>query len=522
MALPKDYARRFVRGGTTLFVGLVGATVFALALRMFLARALTKEDFGLFYGMLALVSMFTLFRGFGVSPALVKFIPEFKAKRKYDAIKSSIHIAMSIEAMISLTVGLALFFLPGKIAPLVLSREVSPGTLSTATTLLRILGVWFAVGWIYVMFGSVFQGFQEMLLAAVDMFLNPLIFSLVIVFVSFFHQGVEGVAYAYVGAVSVMGLAWYLFFRKRHPEVLMARTSITKPLVKKLYLFSIPILLGGLASVILGYMDTLTITKFRTPVEVATYNAALSVARLLSYIPLAVGGVLLPLFSEVWAKGEPELANKILGFVIKFSSLFILPLVLLFLVFPEIILRLLFGNEFLEGVLTLQILSVAMGFMAFFIILGSALAGIGRPAINTTVIVTIGIVNMVGNLLVVPLYGMEGAAAVTSISWLLGACMVYYFSKRHFKFALPKPLLLKAVVGGFLTLFLFYSLKSLLPLPLWPKLLAVSLPPLLFYLFFMLRARVIKEEDLELMREILPMPNLFFRVAKRVVSRGFT
>lgn len=520
MTEPRGYARRFMKGSAIIFSGLVGAAVVALLLRMFLSRTLTLDDFGLFYGVFGLVSFVAIFRELGLGIALEKHIPEFKVKGEYGKIKSSISFVVLIEALLAFVIGLLLFSFAGGIASWILPEEVivsNPGAVDTAAHILQILSLWFFIGTFYVIFSKIFLGFQEMLPASVMLFFNPLVFLFAFIFIWVFAGGVNGVAFAYVAAAAIMGLAWYLLFRRKHSEVIRAKAAVTRPLAKKLFLFALPVLIGGLGGMILGYMDTLAIMKFRTPAEIGIYNAALPAAHLLQYIPIALATVLFPMVSEIWAKGESKLLQQMLHFITKFSFVLIVPPALIFIAFPEIVLRILFGAEFVVGSLALQILSGAMILTTFYMILTVTMAGIGRPIVNTGVVITIGVFNLVGNLLLVPLYGIEGAAITTFASFLLGVCLMLYFSRKYIKFTLPGLPLLKTVVGGIFTLLLIFGLKSLLVLSAWPELFAVIVPSMLFYAIWILATRAITKDDLRLVKGVVPIPDRLVKIAEKLI-----
>ena len=60
------------------------ASVFGYLARTILARYLTVAEFGLFYGVHALIMLLTILAYFGYPISLVKHVAEFRAKKDYE------------------------------------------------------------------------------------------------------------------------------------------------------------------------------------------------------------------------------------------------------------------------------------------------------------------------------------------------------------------------------------------------------------------------------------------------------
>jgi len=507
----KRYARRLVKGSAIVFTALVLAGIVGFLLRMFLARSLSVEEYGLFYAVFTLVSFFALFRDLGLTSALVKYIPEFSVRKDFGAVKSSMTFVAIFQAIFAFSVATLLFIFSNQIALEFFRTEA-------AVLPIRILCAWFFVMAFYIIIRSAFQGFQDMpAYAGMEFFWITFVLLSAVLFVGVLGQGIGGVASAYLVSTVVMIVFALAFFGKRYPQVLKRKGSITKPLVKKLFAFALPIFIGGIGSMIIGYEDTLMIVAFRTLPEVGFYQVAQPTA----YILLTFGGALttvfFPMVSELWARREREFLGGALHFLVKFSFALILPAALVLIAFPDIIIRLLFGEGYLAGATALQILGSAAIVYTLFAILTSAMAGIGRPVVNTKVVGAMACLNFFGNLLLIPPYGIEGAAIATLCSFLLGVFILFYYAKKFVEFTTPTSSLFKTLVGGMFTLLLIFSLKFVIILPPWPEAFAVMVPSLLFYGAWILVTKAITKDDLKLIARIIPIPGWLVRAAGRFV-----
>ena len=506
-----EYARRLVKGSAIVFIALIGSQFVAFLLRMFLARSLTVEEYGLFYAVFTFVSFFGLFRDLGFGSALAKYIPEFNVKKRYSELKSSIAFTLAFEAVLSLFILAFLFIFSGQIALGFFRSEA-------AVPLIQILALWFFV-MIFLLFLSVFQGFQDMPVYALLQFLrNFLVLILAVIIVGYFGFGVTGVALAYLIELSAVVLLAFLLLRRKYPFVFKAKTAITKTIVKRLSFFALPVFLGGLGGLIIGYMDTLMITGFRTLSEVGFYQVAQPVSHFLWYFSTALVTVFFPMVSEFWARRERKLLGGALRLLVKFSFIAIVPGALVFIAFPEIAINLLFGPEYLAAATALQILSATAVAYTLFMILSYTMQGIGKPLVSTKVVSVMAILNFFGNLALIPLYGIEGAAVTTLASYVLGTVLLFYYSKRIIRFTAPASSLVKTILGGILTLLLILGLKSIIELSPWVEAFVVIVPSLVFYAVWILATRAVTREDLRLIARIVPMPGWLVRAAGKVVG----
>jgi len=508
----ESYGQRLVKGGAMVFTAFIASEVIGVFMRMFLARSLTVAEYGLFYAVFALVSMFGMFRDPGLSYALVKHIPEFSVRKQFAEIKSSISSALLVQAALGFAFSVALFILSDHIALSVF------GTL-VASPLLRILSIWFFVEIFRQLAISMTQGFQKMGAYAFINFSHVfLIFFLIVLLTGVFGLGLDGVAFAYSLAAALIGLFGIAFFVIKYSHVFKKKALVTKPILKKMLLFGLPVFIGGFGGLILTYTDTITITLFRTLNEVGLYQTAQPSARILWYVPTTLTVVLFPMISELWARRKQKLMGQMLHFLIKFSFVIIVPAAIVFIALPDIVINLLFGSRYIGGVAVLQILGLGAVIYALYDILVAVVNGIGRPFTVTKVVSIMAVFNLVGDIALVPPYGIEGAASTTFASFVIGLVLMIYYARKFIKFTVPIMSLLKASVGGVLMVFLIFGLKSIFVLPLLLKVFAVIIPSLLFYGVWILVTKAITKDDLKLIARIVPIPKWLAKAAGKIVG----
>lgn len=96
--------------------------------------------------------------------------------------------------------------------------------------------------------------------------------------------------------------------------------------------------------------------------------------------------------------------------------LFVLPLCIGIAIFSKPILELLFGGAFIYGAGALTILVVGMTFYTLFAVSASIAQGIGHPRLPMYILLIGTLINLVLNIIMVPVYGIEGSALATTIA----------------------------------------------------------------------------------------------------------
>jgi len=499
------------KGSAIVFVALAISALFGLGLRMFLTRALSVEAYGLFFAVLALFLFLTKFPALGLEEAMMRYLPEFKVKKKFDSIKSSIVVSLLIQTACALAIAVPLF---------IFSEQIAIGFFGTASAvpIIRILCVWFVALIAVRLSMAIFTGFRDIFGAsfvrAVEV---PSVFILVGVLSIGFDINITHVAVAYLLSTLVMGVWIFFRFRKHRPILRRGKASPSKSLAKKLLAFGLPLIFAGAAVSIIAHIDTLVITAFRTMEEVGVYQVAYPLMQFLIYIGVAIGTPLLPMLAELWAKNNKKALQSTFYFLTKFLFIGMIPIVLIIVAFPGVIINLLFGPEYLGAALSLQILSIAAVARAAAVFPGHGLKVAEQTILFGKVMAIAAVANLIGDIILVPLLGIEGAAISTLLAFLLIFLLRSHFVRRFVKFPVPLKSIAKAIVGGVLTLLLVFGLKLIIPLSPWPKLFAILVPAGLFYLTWIFATGAIVRKDLRMLRRAVPVPNWVCKIFGKIV-----
>ncbi|MBU1644184.1 MAG: flippase, partial [Nanoarchaeota archaeon] len=407
-----NYTKKAIKGTSIIFVLSIFSALFAYLLRILLARNLTVAEYGALYAIMALFGLFSIFQSLGLGEGLTKYVAEFETKKRLDKIKSSIIIVFSLQFFSTILLGLIFIFLSNFIAKYYfhdLSMSIYIKVYAISIMLSPLLNI----------FKAIFSGFQRMFFFSLLDLLQVvavLIFSFVLLKLGL---GLMAPFLAYVLLYTISILFYFIFIKKVFPSFWKIKYAFDYGLVKRLIKFGTAVILASAAGLVFGYTDTFLITLLRPLEEVGIYNASFPTAKMLWGLSGALTLILFPLTSELWAKQDSLRIQDGIRLLYKFSLISILPVSFLFIVFPETILTFLFSSSYVAGANVLRILAFGTVIFTLSQVNNSVLMGIGKPKSVSKIMLFAAGFNLVGNLVLIPTYGISGAAVSTVVSFLI-------------------------------------------------------------------------------------------------------
>jgi len=465
-----NYTKKAVKGTSIVFVMALMTSFLSYLWRVLLEGSLTKSDYGLVFALIAFFQLTLVFKDLGLNSALVKYTAEFRATGKLDRIKASIHITLLIQLIIGLLIGILAILFSDYIAITIFHDYAD-------TAMVSFLIKLYAVAMVLVPFVAIrersFQGFQRMEYLSLVAFIRA--FSLLVFTYIFLDSGLFVVApiLAYVVYYLLAPFIYQRHFNEIFPDFFRIKASIDRKLTKKLLRFGIPVILTGFGGIIFTTIDTAILTLFRPLSEVGLYNIGMPTSRILWKLSPALAVVLLPLSSELWASGNRDRIGKGMAILYKYSFMFILPMAIVMFIFPEIILRLKFGSDTIGAANVVRILSIGAIARDLGAANNNVLSGIGRPGeVSKVTLMGVG-ANLTLNLALIPFYGMDGAAAATTFTFVLMFLMTMRKLHESIDIRFPWRDFVSVAIAGILVS-AFIILVTTLQLDVWTKL-AVSL-----------------------------------------------
>ena len=300
---------------------------------------------------------------------------------------------------------------------------------------------------------AVMAAFQDLRKVALINFLNSIVNISVIFAAIAFHRYIVFLAGVQL-AFGVLDLVLYRFFVRKHlpkPQVLQSIFKFDIHLIKNIVKQGWPFALLVGFSAIYNRIDVVLITWLKDYTQTGFYTAAYKIFDLLGFFPSVVSYTLFPFFASLMAKqafGEvKENLEKYLRLMIAAA----LPMAVGGTILSAKLIALIAGPQFAPAGPVLAILIWAPAILFIYIPVNSlVISQLTKKAVIVTGANVI--VNIVGNLLLIPHFGIKAAAAMTVVSESIQGIFYFYFVRKNitdFKFLgnLWKPAIAAAIMG---------------------------------------------------------------------------
>ncbi|MBI5530873.1 MAG: flippase [Candidatus Doudnabacteria bacterium] len=301
---------------------------------------------------------------------------------------------------------------------------------------------------------AVMAAFQDMRKVALINFLNSLVNIAVIFSAIIFHKHIVFLASVQL-VFGLLDLILYRFFVTKHlpePEVLKAVFSFNLKPIWEILRQGWPFALLVGFSAIYNRIDVLLITFLKGFEQTGYYTAAYKIFDLLGFFPSVVSYTLFPFFAGLMSKKALGEVKINLEKYLKLMILAALPMAVGGSVLSAKLIALVAGPEYAPAASVLAILIWAPAILFIYIPANSlVISQLTKKALMVTGANVV--INTIGNLLLLPHYGIKAAAIMTVVSEALQGIFYFYFIRKnitHFSFKglWAKPLLAAAVMGA--------------------------------------------------------------------------
>ncbi|HMN48497.1 MAG TPA: flippase [Ignavibacteriaceae bacterium] len=286
---------------------------------------------------------------------------------------------------------------------------------------------------------ALIKGFEKFSYESVVLVIANLSLVIIVIVLSFIKVNILIIAIAFV-LTRLFGLVFSVYYDKKLVPDLSFRISFPKEkeLHKKVLIFGFHLLFANL----FFQIDTILLSLWKGNLYVGIYQAVFKLIILPLMIPDILNFTLLPVLSRLFAT-DREKAIKISFLMNKLLFFLALPITLILFVYAEDIINIIYGyKQYSDSIPILKIFAfnifIRFSFEAFALMLTTN----NRQIIRMTTVILATIINLALNYLLIPEYGVNGAATVSLISiiFVYGVYSIYYFEllkKWYMNFQTP-------------------------------------------------------------------------------------
>lgn len=223
---------------------------------------------------------------------------------------------------------------------------------------------------------------------------------------------------------------------------------------------ALPFALTGIFTKIYSSIDSFFLSIFSTDEHIAYYQASYKLVFALQFIPIAIGSAIFPAFAKDFKENKDQLkatfskSFKVLSFVA-------IPLSFLFTILAKDIILFLYP-KYLESIPVLQVFAFSFFFMFLNTPVGLILSSCDRQKTNTRNSFIAMIINLVLNLILIPVLDIKGAAIASLISFMMLFSLNFIEAKKTIIFSTSNMFktILKIILSCFIMSFLVLFLKT--------------------------------------------------------------
>lgn len=412
---------------------------------IYAARILGAADWGVFSYAIGIVALFTIFTDLGIRAVLIREVsrssdPEMKFK--------IFSTSFFMEVFLLILSTLVVVFIAPHFTTLEGAREILIIALAVlAFDSLREFG-----------FGIIRATEKMEQEAGIFILANFAIAILGFIFLQF-SPTAKSFMVSYVIGTGVGTLAAFYAIRGYFKKIL---SNFSKKMIKPILTWGWPFAISAMLGGLLINIDILVIGFFRTAEEVGFYSAALRPIQLLYIIPSILAISIFPALSRL-ADKEKDRARAVIEKSITAIFMVAIPMALGGMVLGRGIMGLLFGDEYLPGVSSFQILALTMMVNFPAVILSDSIFAHNRQKLLITFVAIGGILNIILDFALIPKFGIVGSAWTTLIAQTVSNIYLWQKMKQinYFKIF---PFLGRIIPAGIL-MALFALGLSILEIP---------------------------------------------------------
>jgi O-antigen/teichoic acid export membrane protein len=399
-----EYKRVFKDGSNLLF-GNVGSTIIGLINLIILTRILSTEQMGIYSLFLMVVNLAVgLGLGWSDSSILRHGREEFVKHKK---------INQSFWARCYLFFPMLLFLI---VINIIFKKQIL-NYIGIETNIIFLLIMAFILFGLLKFMINIHRSIDNVKKSAYLLFFQKIIY-------------LFGLLYLYFNMTTINFKFIFIFFNLSFLFSLIYSTykfnfklllpyKYNKKYFKKIWSYSWPQFIGFSGLYVINYVDLFVIRKFLTLSDVGVYDVAYKGFLILSGIILLINTIFLPLIVEYKTKKQfkhiKDYFKKIPIFTLGWAILVIIGIIL-----SKFIFLLIFSEKYLGGLSSFRILLIASIIFIIYTSFTPLINAFDLVLQSQIINIFMGIVNIIFDFMLIPIFGIIGAAYGTLIAYIVG------------------------------------------------------------------------------------------------------
>lgn len=382
------------------------------------------------YGIFALANVFVSFVGLldiGMGPAIVRFLSVSLATSNFSDARAVLGVGFTFYTAVGV-IGIVLALIGGQLLPDILS--LSPDLHGTATFAITVAGIGFFFTVIRSPYASIPGALQRFDTATYVNLISTTAGAIGTVTVLTAGWGLRGLMIV-TALQPVLSLVLYLRGTRRLVPELRVRPAYEGPLMRRMVSFSAYSFISNMAGAVLFQIDKIILGSLGNVSLVTYYVVPGNVAQRLHTGVAQLASVILPVSADLHARQERAALGAVYVRATRVLALVVVSLCVPVFVFARQLLFEWVGESFAaESFGTLRVLIITYALLALTALPYYVSLGIGRPRILAVFNVITATINVVLIFILIPAYGLIGAAFAYLAATVTVPFLIIYLERR--------------------------------------------------------------------------------------------
>lgn len=330
------------KGGFILFIGMNILNLGNYIFNVLMGHLLGPADYGIFVSLMAFLTIISVPSGV-LQTAAIKFSSVFLANQEEGKIKYLLNYLSKKTILFSFLVFIVLIIFSWPLSKFLKINTFYP---------LIILAFSIPAVFLLPINRGILQGMQKFISYSINLILEPVFKIAISILLIGLGLKINGALTAYVLSLYLVYAASFFFLKN------IIKQKDSKFNQEDILKYSLPVLIGFLLINIISSIDIIFVKHYFTSQEAGHYSCLSTISKIVLYFSLPFVSAMFPKISDLFTKNKKHVSILMQTFgIVTVLSLIIM---VIFTLFPETVVKMLFGSQYLAISPYLGKMSLAM------------------------------------------------------------------------------------------------------------------------------------------------------------------
>lgn len=440
------FLKEFINFGKKIgitWISYVLVGLISILLLPILTKNYSIQEYGIWVQIIVTIGLIPFIATLGLSDSMIRFLAVLKDKNE---IREEFYSIFFVAISFSFIVSLCLFFSSGMIAKYLFNGNIN---------IAYLLPVIIFMASSYYLLLNYYRTFQQMRIYSFFLLLQSIILVILVAYFAFFGYTLFYIVMGLLISYIIMFIIMFSFI------VLKIGFKFPKfKNIKKYLSFSLPNIPSNLSSWVVNSSDRYLISIILGSTFVGYYSPSYALGSILTMFSGPLNVLLFPVLSNYYDSNQNDKVKLTLNYSLKYFLALAIPTVfILSILSKEILIILTTSDIALNGYLITPFIALSFLFFGLCMIVSQIIILEKKTKIIGTIWIIAAFLNFILNLILIPLFGILGSAFFTLSSYSVALSLLFFYSRKYFKYNLNPIFIGKCIVASVLSsiiMILFY------------------------------------------------------------------